>query len=233
MIKNHKLLIAIVLISVISVCICSCKSQNEKSDTSASDIIEENDESLSDNATQLVTPATDSNESSMSDDNTGCAVITTREYRACWYDVPSFFGELIDEDEYAAWEEEYVERYSNKDPQIMMMIEFIEHFNISREDFDKANLKYAKWISKDRKPLMNPKDYPDQEMCEIYNGDLIYSFDNERINEYYLSIRDYPFEYSIEYEQAVDAGEYTSQTTDWINVDRMEADIVAKYGSVD
>lgn len=166
------------------------------------------------------------------DDNTGGAVITTRKYRACWYDIPSFFGDIIDQNEYAAWEESYVEKYSNKDPQIMMMLEFIEYFDISREDFDKANLKYAKWISKDRSPLMNPKDYPDQELCEIYDGDLIYSFEVDRINEYYISIVDYPFEYSIEYEQALANGEYTSRTEQWIDVDKMEADIVAKYGEI-
>ena len=89
-------------------------------------------------------------------------------------------------------------------------------FNISREDFDKANHKLALSFSQELQeaPMMNPKDYLNQEIYEVYNADIIYTFDDEIINDYYLS-REYPFCYQDEYENAVLSGEYKTQTTDF------------------
>lgn len=77
---------------------------------------------------------------------------------------------------------------------------------------------------------MNPQDFANQEIYEVYNGDIIYTFDDEIINNYYLS-HDYPFCYASEYEEAVANGTYETRTTDWIDVDQMEAEINAKYGA--
>jgi hypothetical protein len=37
----------------------------------------------------------------------------------------------------------------------------------------------------------------------------------------------------IEFEQAVERGEYTSQTEEWVDVEAMEAEIIAKYGEAE
>ena len=58
------------------------------------------------------------------------------------------------------------------------------------------------------------------------------TFDDQIINEYYLS-REYPFVYESEFEQAVASGEYTPRTEVWIDVEEMEAEIIAKYGEAE
>ncbi|MDD7194654.1 MAG: hypothetical protein PUH33_09130 [Clostridiaceae bacterium] len=113
----------------------------------------------------------------------------------------------------------------------MTMVLFIQHFNISREDFDRTNLALAKSFTEwGDKPTMKPQDYENQQPFEIYNSDIIYTFDDEIINEYYLT-PDYPFCSDDEYEYALKNGTYETRTTDWIDVDQMEAEINAKYGT--
>lgn len=71
-------------------------------------------------------------------------------------------------------------------------------------------------------------DYENQQTYEIYNADIIYTFDDDIINEYYLT-PNYPYCADFEYEAAVKRGEYTSQTEEWVDVEAMEAEIIAKY----
>ena len=51
----------------------------------------------------------------------------------------------------------------------MVMSQFIQHFGITREQFDKANLKWAIIIVEgwDGEPVLDPKDFADQELSEI------------------------------------------------------------------
>lgn len=35
------------------------------------------------------------------------------------------------------------------------------------------------------------------------------------------------------YEQATENGEYTPRTTDWVDIEQMEAEIIAKYGEIE
>ena len=79
---------------------------------------------------------------------------------------------------------------------------------------------------------MRPLDYENQQTYEIYNADIIYTFDDEIINEYYLT-PDYPYCADFEYESAVKRGEYTSQTEEWVDVEALEAEIIAKYGEAE
>lgn len=147
---------------------------------------------------------------------TGDGVIEVEYYRHDYYIVPAPFIYLVGRDVYNEWEK------TQPDPEetnVMMMINFIHDFNISREDFDKANLEYA-WRIKyllDGTPVMNPKDFANQEDEEIYNADIIYTFDNELINEYYLT-PDYPYLFEDEYRDAVANGTYQTQTPDFIEV---------------
>lgn len=159
------------------------------------------------------------------------AYIQPQKYRHRFYSVPEPFVNLVGEDAYQAWLKT-VDVSSNAETMVMM--QFVQHFGISRERFDKANLLLAKAIrdALEEKPCIRPMDYTNQEDDEIYNADIIYTFDEEIINAYYLG-PDYPYLFDFEFDEAVAAGEYTSQTEEWVDVDEMEAEIIAKYGSLD
>lgn len=165
------------------------------------------------------------------DEGYGGGIITVQKYRSCYYSIPSTFVELVGREVYYEWINtvDYTESAEK-----MIMLQFIQHFDISREQFDKANYKIAKIILEelDGRPCMNPKDYANQICDEIYNGDIIYTFDDAIINAYYLS-PEYPYLYSSEYDEAVEIGEYTSQTEEWVDVEQMEAEIIAKYGETE
>lgn len=166
-------------------------------------------------------------------DDVGGGTISTRKYRVNYYDVPYQFILIVGEDIYWEWDEQY----NNQNPDetnVMVMKSFIEYFNISKENFEKANLEWAKVIlnKMGSQPTMNPKDFANQETDEVYNADIIYTFNDEIINEYYLSGY-YPYIYESEYEEAVESGEYTSQTEKWIDIEQMEAEIIAKYGEAE
>ena len=61
---------------------------------------------------------------------------------------------------------------------------------------------------------------------------MIFTFDDNLIREYYLS-PDYPYIFDFEYEEAVANGKYTSKTEKWIDIEQMEAEIIAKYGEAE
>ena len=166
-------------------------------------------------------------------EDAGGADITPRKYRTCYYSVAYPFAELVGIDKYWDWSEEY--NTENPDNTNEMVIKkFVQYFNISRENFEKANLKHAKIRAEGVGdfPVMNPKDYADQEPDEIYNADIIYSFNDEIINEYYLT-PDYEFGWRIEYEEALANGTYETKTTEFIDIEAMEAEIIAKYGEAE
>lgn len=164
------------------------------------------------------------------DNNQGGAVIEARKYRVRYYSIPGPFADLVGRDICREWELKYT--YNVGLPESMLMVNFVKTFNISKEDFEKANLQLAKALGKNNKLMMNPLDYTNQEIYEIFNADIIYTFDDEIINEYYLS-HDYPFLYEHEYEEAVANGTYETRTTDWVDIEQMEAEIIAKYGEAD
>lgn len=161
----------------------------------------------------------------------GFGEIKQEKYRQCYYQVTYQLTQLVDKEELEAWKPVVFEKSPN-DTNEMIVKRFVQDFNISKEEFERANLQTAKYLKEEREhfPAMNPKDYVNQEMYEIYNADIIYTFDDEIINNYYLS-HDYPFCYASEYEEAVANGTYETRTTDWVDVDQMEAEINAKYGT--
>lgn len=161
----------------------------------------------------------------------GGGVITVQKYRAAFYSVPASFVNLVGKETFFAWRETID---ATSTAETMVMSQFIQHFGITREQFDKANLKWAKGVRDNLHgiPCINPKDYANQETDEVFNGDIIFTFDDDLIREYYLS-PDYPYLYDIEFEEAVKRGEYTSQTEEWVDVEAMEAEIIAKYGETE
>ncbi len=162
--------------------------------------------------------------------------ILPRKYRDNFYSIPGYFVDIVGKETYREWNIEYLDKNYPDDTKEMHMVAYIKAFNISREDFDRANIKYAKWINEIHSDdttqsvtCLEPQDYADQEMQEIYNADIIYTFDNEIISEYYLGI-DYPFLNEGPYLEALEAGTYETRTTKFITVDQMEAEFVEKYG---
>jgi hypothetical protein len=57
----------------------------------------------------------------------------------------------------------------------MLLVSFVKRYNITREEFDAATAKFAE----------NVKNDTHTEECEVPNGDILYTFDNEIINHYY------------------------------------------------
>lgn len=165
--------------------------------------------------------------------DTGGGITTLTKYRSIYCSIPRPFANLVDLYEFEEWYDVVIENDPNK-TEIMPMKLFVQEFNISREEFDKANLEWTKIIINGfhGTPMMNPQDFANQETDEVYNADIIYTFDDSLINNYYLS-HEYPFVYISDYENAVADGIYQTRTTDWVDIDQMEADIIAKYGEAE
>ena len=201
------LLICILLFSLVS---CADKKDNEQTTTSTSVSVENNTETTVNKTTEQAT----NGQENISNDVGGSDILQDK-YRVCYYGINKYFAQMADPLEVRAWEENVYEISPNETNE-MVMKRFVQDFNISREDFDKANYEAAKMISEELQeaPMMNPKDYLNQEIYEVYNADIIYTFDDEIINEYYLS-GEYPFCYQDEYENAVLSGAYKTQTTDF------------------
>lgn len=171
-------------------------------------------------------PQTSNNESDI-----GGGVITVQKYRSAFYSVPAPFVDLVGKEVFFIWRETID---ATATAETMVMAQFVQHFGITREQFDKANLEWTKGVRDNLfgVPCINPKDYANQEDDEVYNADIIFTFDNDLIREYYLA-PDYPYLYDIEFEKAVASGEYTPQTEVWVDVEQMEAETIAKYGETE
>ncbi len=160
----------------------------------------------------------------------GGGYIESDKYRQRYYAIPYEFVSIVDREKYKEWKKEVLTQSEN-DTNVMRMVRFIKYFNISKEVFEKTNLQMAKSFA-EFNPTMRPMDYENQQTYEIYNADIIYTFDDEIINEYYLT-PDYPYCADFEYEAAVRRGEYTSQTEEWVDIEALEAEIIAKYGEAE
>ena len=176
---------------------------------------------------------TEKTSSSTSEYEHGGGEILPRKYRNNYYSVPAMFSEIVDREAYFEWEDEYLSENYPDNTNEMVMVAYIKAFDIPKEEFERANLEYAKFIDELYSHIcLDPQDYADQEFQEIYNTEIIYTFDNDIINEYYLGI-DYPFLNEYQYVEALEAGTYETRTSQFITVDQMEADIIAKYGEAD
>ena len=212
------------------------EGENSTTGTAESVTATNNESTTEKNSEMQTEPTTKENEVSGDE---GGGVLGLLKYRLNYYDVPAPFVDIIGDEMYDVWYKSYVDgkEWNKGNTNVMIMKSYIQHFDISREDFDKANLKWAKIIVNGfyATPCMNPKDFINQELDEIYNGDIIYTFDDEIINAYYMGHKEefYPYCYQGEFRQAVEKGEYTPRTEVWVDVDKMEAEIIEKYGSVD
>ncbi len=218
------LLIAVLVLSLI-LSATACGRENTENETTTLPM-----NNLQTEATENMSESSDSTDVSEKVlDDIGGGYITSDKYRQRFYDVAYNFTLLVDREEYLEWKAEMAEcREELKET--MRMVKFIKHFNISKEDFEKANLELAKEIVEmGEKPTMRSSDFENQQVYEIYNADIIYTFDNEIINEYYLT-PEYKYCSEDEYEYFVEKGEYQSLVTVWVDVDQMESEFIEKYG---
>lgn len=126
---------------------------------------------------------------------------TARKYRRIYYEIPEEFRVLVSETEFIDWEN----RHNTVNG--MPMMNFVRAFEISREDFDRANAAYAKRIYEElgMVPLLRAADCAEQEQAEIFNADIVFSFNENVIDEYY-SVPDYEFSSMKEFADAVKNG---------------------------
>ena len=201
------LIICVLMFGLVS---CADKKDTDQTTTSTSVAVENNTETTVNKTTEQAT----NGQENISNDVGGSDILQDK-YRVRYYNITTEFAKLADPIEVRAWEEKIYEVSPNETNE-MVIKRFVQDFDISREDFDKANHELALSFSQELQeaPMMNPKDYLNQEIYEVYNADIIYTFDDEIINEYYLS-GEYPFCYQDEYENAVLSGEYKTQTTDF------------------
>ena len=240
--SNHVIITLLILAAIVCFAFSGCDSKDDNESVADSTVnltetstANETETDESENEKSDVSQKSEVPTDQLEDE---CGTMGLLKYRLIYYNIPRPFADIVGSKKCDEWEERYLEKndgeQGNEDG--MAMKAYVQYFNISREDFDKANLKWAKIVRDDfrGKPMMDPKDFANQETDEVFNGDIIYTFDDEIINEYYMGHPEefYPYWYADEFEKAVEEG-YTPRTTDWIDVDRMEADIVAKYGSVD
>lgn len=126
---------------------------------------------------------------------------TVLAFRKIYYEIPEEFRLLVSENEFNDWESR--QNIANGMP----MMHFIRAFEISREDFDSANTAYAQRVYEElgMAPLLRAADCAEQEQAEIFNADIIYSFNESKIREYY-SVPEYPFSSMEEFADAVKNG---------------------------
>lgn len=161
------------------------------------------------------------------------------KYRRIYYTngssgLNTFFVNLVSDEEYTAWMNQYYEKYPTGDgmfregekivePTRMKIVDFVIYFDIPRDVFEEANNTWchSRMIKWGDVPVMNPKDYKEQEEFEVYNVDIIYTFDDEIINAYYER-GEYPFETEEEYLEAIELHGYVTQTEEFIMLEGFE-----------
>lgn len=127
------------------------------------------------------------------------------KYRAIYYSISYPFVQLVGEDKYYDWWYSEYDVIPQNERNEMAMVAFVKAFNISREQFDKANAKHIQTdLESGRDIIENPSEYEPgydraKEVFEVYNADIIYTFDNELINSYYLYVD--PYEKELQSEQ--------------------------------
>jgi apolipoprotein N-acyltransferase len=107
-------------------------------------------------------------------DSDGDFEYVPEKYRIIYYNITFYHAIIVGEETCIRWEETR-EPPSERE---MVLLSFIKHFNITRERFDKANEEYLN-------SLIVAGDDLTAEHHEIPNVDLLYTFNNAKINDYY------------------------------------------------
>ena len=110
-----------------------------------------------------------------------CRVFEADGYADIYSVIPAEFVMLVNRDEFAEWSDECTADGG------MALLQFVEHFQIPKEDFEAANAEYSarnaneNSVADDGAGIDNKAEQP----SESINAELIYSFDKEKIDEYY------------------------------------------------
>jgi len=97
-------------------------------------------------------------------------------FRPIFYNLPGPFVHLVGPEVYHSWHSaRSTEEHENEN----VAVSFIKYFDISREDFERANREWEQSI-------INWGDTPnDRSRNELYLVDLIFTFDNKTINNFF------------------------------------------------
>ena len=100
---------------------------------------------------------------------------TSKGYRHVYNQIWTEFFELIDETQAQDWRDFVLRGTPDNE---MLLVTFVKRYSIPREAFDQAARKFI------AKSVLWDWDIRDEEI-EVPNADVIYTFDNDIINEYY------------------------------------------------
>ena len=104
---------------------------------------------------------------------------TPPQKREIYYILFTSFAAIAGREECDEWEDRFHTLYGWPDStNEMLVVSYIKEFNITREQFDKANNEYYNFRISSGVGINN-------ESHEIFNANLIYTFNNEKINDYY------------------------------------------------
>jgi hypothetical protein len=105
-----------------------------------------------------------------------------QSYRSIYYSIPGIIMDPYDENgEAIAYMESIAKAHKGKESDKMCLVTFIKYFKIPKEKFIELVNQQAQAIASLKEAGINI----DTEEFEIPNPDIIYTFDNEIINEYY------------------------------------------------
>ncbi|MBS5734595.1 MAG: hypothetical protein KHW87_07840 [Clostridiales bacterium] len=115
------------------------------------------------------------------------------QYRDTYYWVtPDLLSAAnIGNEEYGQWivENIYPNEINGIEPQEMYTVTFIKDFHISREAFEQACQEFQLWLEDKSKRWAEGDAIFSMERYEMPNADIIYTFDNEIINNYYRRVQ--------------------------------------------
>lgn len=160
--------------------------QNENTSSENSDITESADVQSTTNSTEITTLLAEPVGGS-EDDYFG---VRKYKYRYNYYRITAHYIDIVGAEAYFEWFESNPD-FAEKNLDEMLMVSYIKHFGITREQFDAASQMRKEFYEENGNTLLvypfeNNGVYSyDDEADEIYNADIIFTFDNDIINEYY------------------------------------------------
>ena len=111
------------------------------------------------------------------------------QYRATYYWLTHGLASAanISYEELEQWYKETVipDQINNVEPQEMYTVSFIKHFHIPKDIFEQVCEALPLWYDR----LYDGNYDKTEEQYEIPNADIIYTFDNEIINNYYRRVQ--------------------------------------------
>jgi len=119
---------------------------------------------------KVITPAEDAKEAYM--------FSFSPAYRLAYYSLYACVDGLVDSDKSYQWFQTEVEPTKFDESNEMLVVSFIKYFKIPKSSFEKA-------VETEMKRDIDLGNDVTNEEYEPYNADIIYTFDNEIINEYY------------------------------------------------